>query len=412
MEVVMINKPLEVNDVCTWLESKDLKSQLDSIKGDDKNEKVNILAIDLKDKMSGIATDPQKLKEVSVLVGQHLRDNPSGPAYHALTQISEFLDSSESENAIACQKLFKPLADQSKFPQFNAAHSDVKMEIMKHLRLPELGNLAVSKEMNIEVDKMIIKKMNQTEDIPLLTVDQALNSIGKNKENAALVKHLQIINCDGDQLKLLCEKFPNIEKLILINSPKISDDVLVNLQPLKNLKYLDLSNSSITGEGFVHLEKNEHLEKLDLAMCRKLTDEGLKKLGSLKSLKDINLTFCAGLNGTGLSSLKTIQFLNLEKCMGIRDLQKDHFKEMQELQTLNLSGCSKIEDKDLESIAELKNLRDLKLSGITSITEAGVSRLTPQLPNLKILKISSKLKIQPETLKSFRDSGLDLETTV
>lgn len=80
------------------------------------------------------------------------------------------------------------------------------------------------------------------------------------------------------------------DKVVEVNleGKRISDDDLKLLQPLRNLRKLDLEETPITDAGLKHLADLTSLEYLDLEETR-VTDAGMEHLKGLKNLRVINL---------------------------------------------------------------------------------------------------------------------------
>jgi hypothetical protein len=73
------------------------------------------------------------------------------------------------------------------------------------------------------------------------------------------------------------QSFPDGEELKWIGPKRLGDEDIRNLAKLNNLRFLDLSSSSITDDDLCHLAGLRRLEVLDLSETR-LTDAGVKKL--------------------------------------------------------------------------------------------------------------------------------------
>jgi|SRR3954447_6119484 hypothetical protein len=72
------------------------------------------------------------------------------------------------------------------------------------------------------------------------------------------------------------------------------DEKLVNLEPLRNLRYLAVAGTNVTDAALIHVAKLSDLEWLDLGSTL-VTDDGLRNLTTLKRLKYVNLS------GTGIT---------------------------------------------------------------------------------------------------------------
>ena len=75
----------------------------------------------------------------------------------------------------------------------------------------------------------------------------------------------------------------------------------------KNLRRLDLSNNKLSSESLkIIAQKFPLLEKLVLSGCDKVSDDGLKHvILGCKHLKKLDLRYCDDLTGVGLSQILT-----------------------------------------------------------------------------------------------------------
>jgi hypothetical protein len=138
----------------------------------------------------------------------------------------------------------------------------------------------------------------------------------------------------SDKDLIALRSFPYLEALGFSGASSITDAGLVEVEPLSNLKMLDLMKTSITDAGLVHLEKLPQLRELNL-MATGITDAGLAKL-----------------------------------------------KHLTRLQFLYLSS-TKITDTGLLSLYELKSLKSLDINS-TQVSQRGREKLKKALPNTVI----------------------------
>jgi hypothetical protein len=141
---------------------------------------------------------------------------------------------------------------------------------------------------------------------------------------------------------------------IKLEGQTFNNEDLAKLKAIRNLTLLNLSKSSISDAGLVHIGKLDTLLSLNLKKTA-ITDDGLVHLGSLKKLEDLDLSK-TNINGRGLSHLK--------KLSKLKDL---------ELQNTN------VDDNCIDDLAAIKTLEDVHLYN-TNVTEQGARKLEAGLP--------------------------------
>ena len=115
---------------------------------------------------------------------------------------------------------------------------------------------------------------------------------------------------------------------------KIVRNENAEIEALKQVRHLDLSNSKIDNEQLqTILNHCENLETLNLHGCWRITD---LKLTKQRKLKELKLSGCRGLKAFDLSNQLMLERLELSGCMGLTEL--DLFN-LANLRGLNLHGC-------------------------------------------------------------------------
>jgi internalin A len=204
-------------------------------------------------------------------------------------------------------------------------------------------------------------------------------------------EHLQYLN----QLRILAihdldftgkglnyiKDLQNLEKLEITFS-EITDDSLINLRGLQQLKYLCLSGP-ISDAGLKHLEGLNQLQYLALLFCDRVTDLGLKHLENLVQLQTLDLTD-TGITDTGLNSIRGLTQLQTLSLSGtkITDSGLTRLKNLSQLKELGLENTP-ITDVGMANLPESLHLETLRLNK-TQITDAGLKYLT-RWPHLKVL---------------------------
>ncbi len=201
----------------------------------------------------------------------------------------------------------------------------------------------------------------------------------------------------------------SIAKHVFVSgSTLISDDTLVEIGRLTQLKELYLDHNAITDDGLKHLQGLSNLENLDLEGTD-ITDAGLQYLPTYR-------LECSGLENTNIDDegLKTIgkmaalTHLNLSRT-DITDAGLKHLSSLNHLEDLDLSdtqisGCglqleqssrlknlnlrnSHVDDAGLEQIAKLRSIETILLEG-SWISDAGLMCFR-SMSNLKFANLDS-----------------------
>jgi len=128
---------------------------------------------------------------------------------------------------------------------------------------------------------------------------------------------------------------------------------------------------------------------------KKITDAHLQDLGVVKNIKWLNLANTSVTND-GLKSIAglNLQKLHLEKT-GIGDAGLVHLKEMKDLEYLNLYATS-VTDEGLKHLAGLTKLRKVYVWK-SKVTEAGMKALEKQNPGVQVVGESKLPIFKPPT---------------
>ncbi|OQA13966.1 MAG: Leucine Rich repeats (2 copies) [Chloroflexi bacterium ADurb.Bin360] len=157
----------------------------------------------------------------------------------------------------------------------------------------------------------------------------------------------------------------------------LSDRGLQSTGALVHLETLDLSRcTGITGRGLSHPEPLAHLRVLNLEGCSTLQEEALAALAVMPALEDLDLSETQ-ISGTGFLYFRnnhTLRTLSLEGCARFKSQTVPHLLNLEALEVLHL-GRTSIEDADLEQLQVLRNLRELHLYGCAKVTADKVAKL-------------------------------------
>jgi hypothetical protein len=156
---------------------------------------------------------------------------------------------------------------------------------------------------------------------------------------------------------MLAELSPNrqLEKLCLCQT-SISDNGLQRLAGQVRLTWLDVSRTAVTDKGLAVLAGARQLHQLNLAGTR-VSDAALKTIGQLRSLEELDLS------GTGITD------------EGVRQLAG-----LGDLRGLWLSGTH-VTDAGLEHLYGLRNLEILDITN-ARVSTAGWQAISQALPGL------------------------------
>lgn len=201
------------------------------------------------------------------------------------------------------------------------------------------------------------------------------------------LRHLNLINT-----KVTSAGIPQIAELVQLKTlsircaPAVDDTALDHLGKIKQLEWLELSDTAVTDDGLAKLRCLQNLTMLDLSGTR-ISNEGLVHLRGLSHLIDLRLSATriddAGLTTVG--QLKGLQALRLGKTLisnaGLRDIVA-----LRELQLLDLWPTD-ISASGLRYLARLPRLVSLSVGPLVSVNAA--EQLQRDLPGCQISLIDS-----------------------
>jgi hypothetical protein len=153
-------------------------------------------------------------------------------------------------------------------------------------------------------------------------------------------------------------RLTSLRQLTLYNRPRLTDACLQHISGLRDLRWLALNGTQITGTGLRYIKGLNRLEGFS-ADHAPITDEGLSHLQHLKSLRFLmlNHTNVTDAGMTYLSGLASLESLQLRQ--------------------------TSISDEGLKHLHPLKNLKTVLLPD-ARITEVGRAELQRALPNCRI----------------------------
>jgi len=173
--------------------------------------------------------------------------------------------------------------------------------------------------------------------------------------------------------------------MLSLEHPKspITEDEILGLVSIKQLKELSLRGDSISADGLVHLK---HLKYLDTLTLRgpMLTDKEIAGVGGLSKLKKLYLRGTK-ITNAGLAYLKNMNCLEV-LIVNLTNVDDDGITCLVGLPCLRHIGClgTKITDVSLEKLAKCKQLRILDASACDNITADGVRSFKKARPDVEL----------------------------
>jgi hypothetical protein len=209
--------------------------------------------------------------------------------------------------------------------------------------------------------------------VPLLEVDT-----GWNVSTVAL----GVVDCPGDD-RILSD-LAQLHEVECVNlyGPRFTNMGLRHLTELSNLRYLDLSHTSITAAGLSRFDQFRELERLTFAG---IGDPTLEGIGLLTNLQHLQITSSPEITDAGLRHLKPLS------CLHSLDLYRTpihgsglrYLTSLPALRTLRLNG-TEVNDVAVHYLQQMPRLRCLDISD-THISTAGVTSLRRKLGGCKIV---------------------------
>lgn len=157
----------------------------------------------------------------------------------------------------------------------------------------------------------------------------------------------------------------------------LSDKGLEAVGRLRNLQYLDLSDcNGITAQGLWHLRALTDLRVLRLERCTLLQEETLAPLAAIPRLEELDLseTRISGVGFLHFHHNRVLRRLSLEGCKRVTSETVVHLLNLEALEVLHL-GWTAMGDEALEHLKALPNLRELDVSGCTRLTDDKLDEL-------------------------------------
>jgi hypothetical protein len=195
----------------------------------------------------------------------------------------------------------------------------------------------------------------------------------------ARLEHLQSLNLSstsvtGQGLLWLAGKTP-IQELYLADCRQVDDTGLQCIAQLPLLNTLVLSNTAVTNAGLAHIGDLEGLETLDLGARFQVNDAGLRHLAGCAALASLcagSVHILAPRSSRGFESLSHLELGGVFPSKGLRQLFP-----LPALTSLRLAGIDTATDATLRHVASQTSLERLQVSGGYQLTAGGLAALRP-----------------------------------
>ncbi|HVC92215.1 MAG TPA: prolyl oligopeptidase family serine peptidase [Pirellulales bacterium] len=214
-------------------------------------------------------------------------------------------------------------------------------------------------------------------DLPVAEVDFSNVSITDDAlVHLAFVRNLRKLRLTKTAVTSLgLEKLRGLTSLESLDlaETQVTDDDLAIIANLPSLRVVDLSSTKITDAGLAHLTRPKNLESLAIASSQ-VGGDGLRRLAACRSLKRLDM-YGLRLKDCHLAHLRycrKLEWLSLERTQ-VTDDGLVHLRSLTRLRALDLD-FTRVSDKGLKHLRHLTNLRHLGYNG-TGITENAIKLL-------------------------------------
>jgi Leucine-rich repeat (LRR) protein len=284
--------------------------------------------------------------------------------------------------------------------------SQIGADGLRHLaalpRLESIHDVALSTDS--------IEALASLENLKSLRIGMLMPPIGaavpqEDLSGLARLSSLEELSIGGgrwteDELVVL-ESLPNLRRLH-ISGRDVTDRTMPTIGKLNQLEYLNLGTTRVTKRGVNQLSGLTNLRTLDVGVYSRdasTVDEVPLNLSTLTGLKTLELTGFAlrDVDLASMANMRQLEWLRLSGTFTEEGLV--YLKDLGSLKNLSVSGITCSTGEGLSRLAGLTGLRDLRLTG--RVTAAALARLAP-LPSLTSLTVHTDESIRPQTVAHLR----------
>ncbi len=171
---------------------------------------------------------------------------------------------------------------------------------------------------------------------------------------------------------------------IVLPAATTTDDTLLLLRDMEDLRHLILKDTNITHTGLTNLGTLPNLALLDLSGTPQ-ADGGLDGAQEFPALKELRLANCDWVTDEQLANLDRYSRLTRLDLAGtsISDDAARHLSRAERLTLLSVVNCRQLTDKGILELAKFPALKTLQVTG-TSISYNGWQQLRAERPDLEL----------------------------
>ncbi|KAI8338149.1 hypothetical protein BC941DRAFT_33511 [Chlamydoabsidia padenii] len=206
-----------------------------------------------------------------------------------------------------------------------------------------------------------------------------------------------------------------LTKLVLHGCDLITDAGIKQLETLRYLDYLDISNCKITDKGLKSITELPSLLYLNMSKTR-ITDGGLQWFAThsqcQQTLETLLLSGCKSIKSsntfTSIQGFIALVHLSLGGTgIGKQEMAPQSMKHLNKsLETLDVSNTGITDDDMIQLVAGFGRLKELKLGGCTEITTSGLARFAKGLLHLEMIQFPNREHELDDILIRFIDTPL------
>ena len=185
---------------------------------------------------------------------------------------------------------------------------NISKTVTSNASLAEIGKLSGLKSLNVAQTQITDKGfealtgLSNLEELDISGIDldgSLLQHLGTKGANAPLISITANNTRFGNLGFVYIKEFPDIQH-IHASHAEVTDGSMNGLRPVRSLVTVQLSNNLISNDGVIPLAQSAGLQEVALAANRAVGDKGISRLSRLKQLKALNVqdTSCTpdGLN--------------------------------------------------------------------------------------------------------------------
>jgi internalin A len=216
-----------------------------------------------------------------------------------------------------------------------------------------------------------------------------------------------------DEVVKNLQEFPSLSRVSLRDSPKVTSDSIAVITKVKQLQSVELAGAFVSDDVAKGLATANTITELTLDDGG-LTDDGVKHLAALTKLQTLALDRNKKVRGTTVPALvaaKNLKYLTVAECelgdlagwsalkslsnlitlglpqSGVTDAGLKEIGKITQLKTISLASCP-ITDAGLAQLKAMKSLESLNITD-TKITDRAVPILS-EMKRLQFLTLSEK----------------------